>query len=122
MSYGSELVTGMYSTPTLTSYSFVSSGIVIAMDERSLFDNNGAGGAFFLINFMYGFGALLMAYVFSFATKSAPSSYALYILVALVTGKERRQNIITILDFKKNIITILTSTLQALFFPMRCGS
>ncbi len=41
-------------------------GIVIGMDHRDLFNDNGAGFAFFLINFLYGFGGLLTAYAFSF--------------------------------------------------------
>lgn len=63
--------------------------VVVLMDERDLFKTNGAWLTLSLIHFVYGAGAILLAYVFSFATKSAPSSYAFYVLVVLVAGTRK---------------------------------
>ncbi len=62
-------------------------GIVVGMDDRSLFNDNGAAFAFFLINFLYGFGGLLTAYVFSFAGRSAPGSYTYYLMMTVIVGE-----------------------------------
>lgn len=59
----------------------------MGMDDRNLFNNNGAGFAFFLINFLYGFGGLLTSYIFSFAGKSAPGSFTFYLFFTLVLGE-----------------------------------
>ncbi len=65
-------------------------GIVIGMDHRDLFNDNGAGFAFFLINFLYGFGGLLTAYAFSFlGTDTHFPPKKLY-----STGKKLKKNII----------------------------
>ena len=58
--------------------------IVWGMDDRHLFDNNGAAGAFFTINLLYGFGGLLLAYVCTFVGKTAPGGYTFYLITALL--------------------------------------
>ncbi len=64
-------------------------GIVVGMDHRDLFNDNGAAFAFFLINFLYGFGGLLTAYVFSFVGRSAPASYTYYLMITIIVGECR---------------------------------
>ena len=60
--------------------------LLYMIDTRLILTTNDAIVALFLLNFMFGLGGILMAYVFSFATKSAPSSFSLFVIFCLVTG------------------------------------
>lgn len=64
----------------------VLSGTMYGLDERMILSSNGAAFAFFILNLMFGLGAILMAYVFSFATKSAPSAFTFFVIFSLVAG------------------------------------
>ena len=69
-----------------TCVSLVLSGVMYGLDERMILSTNGAAGALFLLNFLFGLGGILMAYVFSFATKSAPSAFTFFVILSLVAG------------------------------------
>ena len=62
------------------------SGALYGLDERAILSTNGAAGSLFLLNFMFGLGGILMAYTFSFATKSAPSAFTFFVIFSLVAG------------------------------------
>ncbi|TRY81063.1 hypothetical protein TCAL_04547 [Tigriopus californicus] len=60
--------------------------LLCVLDARNLFTEPEAWGGLAVVHVLYGLSALLTAYVFSFATKSAPAAFAFYVLVALVCG------------------------------------
>ncbi len=66
---------------------------MVFTDQRDLFGSNGAGFAFFLLMFLYGLSGIMMAYSFSFLTKSAPSAFSLFIVVVLIGGTCSRTQI-----------------------------
>ena len=68
--------------------------IIVFTDQRDLFSSNGAGFAYFLLMFLYGTSGILMAYSFSFITKSAPSAFSLFIVVVLIAGKQQEHNVV----------------------------
>jgi len=61
--------------------------VITFTDQRELLNSNGAAFAFFLIMFLYGLAGTLMAYACGFVTKSAPSAFALFVIVGLITGE-----------------------------------
>ena len=73
-------------TKTFTS-SILSLSIIIPMDARNIFTADGAGAIYFMVMMLFGFGAVLTAYVFSFAAKSTPAAFTAFILFALMCGK-----------------------------------
>ena len=70
----------------LTVVTVATSILLYCMDQRNILTTNGAVWAFLLLNIIYGLGGILMAYVFSFATKSTPSSFSLFAIFSLVVG------------------------------------
>ena len=58
------------------------------LDERSLFTEPVGWTALLLIFGLYGWGAILMSYVFSNFTKSAPAASALFTLFSMLCGKQ----------------------------------
>ena len=60
--------------------------ILYVFDTRLTFHSNGGLGAFVLIVLLLGLAGIPWAYILNFAFNSAPSSYAILIISAIVTG------------------------------------
>ena len=60
--------------------------ILYVFDTRLTFHSNGGLGAFVLIVLLLGLAGIPWAYILNFAFDSAPSSYAILIISAIVTG------------------------------------